>query len=588
MTTTDIIDPDPGKGWFRRFVPLLRRHRGVVAVTLLTSVASQGLAYVIPLIVRLTIDDAIIAKTTPLGGLLVALAVVGAARYACSWLHHRSIWTAAANMQFDLRASLQERLGRQSFAFHDRMDTGEVLSRADNDIRTMQMFLIFAPAVAVLYVGFGVALAIMLAADVLLTVLVVSTVPVMVWLGIRMRTAAYPLAWLVQARMAGVSSAADENLEGARVVRSAAAEEAQIDAFDVAAQAHRWAGEREVVVRARYQPLMELSQQAAIAMFVLLGGLRAVAGRLTVGTFIMFVSYIALLQMPIRMTGFAVMMAQRARAGAGRILELVDHPFEVEDAPGAPALHVAGGRIELDNVSFGYGDSQDVLRDCNLEVGAGEKVALVGATATGKTTLTKLVLRFYDVDRGAVRIDGQDVREVTQESLRANIGLVMEDAFLFTASVRDNIAYARPDADDAAVWEAAVAAGAEPFIRNLPDGLDTIVGERGHTLSGGQKQRIAIARTLLQDPAILILDDATSAIDATTEQQIHHALERLLAGRTTLLIAHRPATIALADRVAVLHDGAICCTGRPQELLETCANYRRLFGTPAVREVVSS
>ncbi|HEX9890309.1 MAG TPA: ABC transporter ATP-binding protein, partial [Nitriliruptorales bacterium] len=377
----------------------------------------------------------------------------------------------------------------------------------------------------------------------------------------------------VQQRTADLTAVVEENLAGAHVVRGMAAERQQIAALERAAERQRWAAEEEIRLRARYQPLLEALPRLAIALFVLYGGYLAVHGEVTVGTLVLFTVYVAFLQHPFRVLGFIVMMGQRARASAGRIFEVVDAQPEIVTPPGAPDLIDPLGLVTFEHVRFGYGDGPDVLHDVSLELRPGETVALVGRTGCGKSTLARLVPRFYDVRDGRVTVDGHDVRELTLESLRTHVGIVLEEPFLFTSSIRDNIAFGRPDAllDD--VQEAARAAGATAFIEELPDGFDTVVGERGYTLSGGQRQRISIARMLLHNPKVLVLDDATSAIDVQVEQQIHDALERLLEGRTTLVIAHRLSTIAVADRVAFLKDGVIAATGTHRELLDTVPEY---------------
>ncbi|HEY1116789.1 MAG TPA: ABC transporter ATP-binding protein, partial [Acidimicrobiales bacterium] len=325
--------------------------------------------------------------------------------------------------------------------------------------------------------------------------------------------------------------------------------------------------------------LMENLPRLGMALTLLYGGYLAIDGEVTVGTIITFSSYVLLLQAPFRMLGFFMIMSQRAAASAGRIFEILDTPAEITDRPGARDLVDPRGDVRFDGVGFAYGDGAPVLDGFDLHVRPGETVAIVGATGSGKSTIARLLLRFYEVDAGAVRIDGHDVQDVTMASLRHHVGMVSDEPFLFSSSIRDNIAYARPDASDAEIEAAARAANAHGFILELSEGYDTVIGERGYTLSGGQRQRISIARTLLADPAVLILDDATSAVDVRVEAEIHEALEGLSADRTTLIIAHRLSTIALADRVALIGGGRVLALDTHQRLLAHEPRYREVLAS---------
>jgi ATP-binding cassette subfamily B protein len=334
-----------------------------------------------------------------------------------------------------------------------------------------------------------------------------------------------------------------------------------------------WAYEKDADLRARFTPIMQNLPQVGLALVLLFGGWMVIHGTVGIGAILAFNAYLLMLQAPFMMLGMLIMMGQRAGASAERIFEVLDERPDVVERPGAVDLEVTAGRVAFTDVSFGYGPGSSVIEDVSLTLEPGETVALVGRTGSGKSTLARLLLRFYDVDDGAITIDGTNVADVTLPSLRAQVGVVTDEPFLFSASVADNIAYGRPDASRDEVIAAAMAANAHGFISTLSDGYDTVVGERGYTLSGGQRQRIAIARALLVNPPILLLDDATSAIDVHVEQLIHEALETLLAERTTLVVAHRLSTIALADRVALLEDGRITATGTHAELLATVPVY---------------
>jgi len=573
-------DPDPTLGWVRRLRPLVAAHRGTVAASLTLALIGHVATMGTPLVLKRALDEGLVARTAPLSGFVWQLAVLTAVSFAAGLGNRWFMMRTAALLEYDLRSILQRHLGRQSFAFHDEAETGQLISRANSDLNVIKMFLVFVPSIVMLFVGSLFGLVVMLRADVGLTLVTLSVMPATIVTGVKMRRVSFPLSWLVQSRTADVTTIVEENLAGANVVRAMAAERDQIRRLEHEAEALRWAAEREVAVRARYQPLMRAIPQAGTALFLLAAGWQATHGSVSAGDVLLFTSYAAILQFPFHVLGFAIMMAQRGRAASGRLFEIIDREPDVRDRADAVELSAVAGAITFRDVAFSYPDGTAVLRGFNLDIAPGERVALVGRTASGKSTLAHLLARFHDVEAGAVLVDGIDIRDVTQASLRSHIGVVMDDAFLFTASLRDNIVYARPDATDAEVVAAAEAAGALDFIDALPQRWDTVVGERGHTLSGGQRQRIAIARVLVQNPAILILDDATSAVDVEVELRIHDALEHTLQGRTTLLIAHRPATIALADRVVLLEGGVVTAQGTHAWLLANEPAYAKVLDQP--------
>jgi ATP-binding cassette subfamily B protein len=567
------VHTDRSLRWFRRMLPFLRAHRGLLAVSLGGMVLTQVFTMIGPFVLRSAIDDALVARVRPLDVFVWVLVVLSVGRLVAGMASRFALHKAGASIQFDLRSLLQRHLGAQSFSYFDESQTGQMISRANADLRAIEMFLIFGPAVGVMLVGAAIALGLMFTIHIGLTLVATSTLPLVYWVGIRMRRTLFPLSWLVQARTADVATVTQENMAGAHVVRAMNAERDQIRALDTAAERLRWVSTREVDVRAVYQPLIENLPRLATALFVLYAGILVIRGSVTIGTLVLFTSYVAWLQSPFRILGFMVMLGQRARASASRIFEIIDHDPEIVDRADAVDLVTVAGDVRFEHVRFGYGDGPDILVDFDLRLRPGETVALVGRTGSGKSTAARLLPRFYDVRDGAVLIDGTDVRGVTLGSLRAHVGMVTDEPFLFSTSVRDNIAYTRPDAAFEEVCEAARAAGAAEFIDGLPQGYDTVVGERGYTLSGGQRQRLAIARTLLANPEVLILDDATSAVDVHVEREIHAALEGLLHNRTTLIIAHRLSTIALADRVAILADGRVLATGTHAELLASEPRY---------------
>ena len=557
----------------------------------------------IPAVIRNAIDTALDDRTAALGGFVAWVLVLGLGRAVLTFVYRYGLYRMAFEIDTDLRVILYEHLSRLSFSFYDRTQSGQVISRANSDIRSVQMFLVFAPLITMTSVMFAAALVYMLSIHVLLTLVAVLPLPGVYLLGKRLRDDVFPLSWIVQARLAGVAELVDENINGVRVVRSFAAERAQINALAKAATRLEWAGVRTIEARAHYNPIIENLPRVGTLGVLVYGGWLVIQGDITEGTLFAFATYVLLLQAPFRTLGLFLMFGQRARASAARIYEVLDEKPDIVDRPDAVDLTDPRGEIVFDDVSFRYaatgsdemgGESDDaaenamdetvdddaanlVLDGFTLRVEPGETVALVGRTGSGKSTVARLLGRFYDVTDGAVRIDGHDVRDLTQASLRHAVGTVSDDPFLFSATLADNIAYARPDADRADVIAAARAAQAHEFITALPDGYDEVVGERGYTLSGGQRQRVALARALLANPKILVLDDATSAIDVHVEELIHRALKEQLTDRTTLVIAQRLSTIALADRVALVQDGRVAVTGTHRELLRTEPAYAEIL-----------
>ena len=511
---------------------------------------------------------------------------LGVATGALGYVSRLFLFKTAYAIEFDLRNIIYEHLTRMSFPFYDRVQSGQLISRANSDIRSVQMYLTFGPSILVQCGVAVVAFGFMLTISVPLAFVAMATMPLVYLTGVKMRASMFPVSWLIQARLADVATIVDENVNGVRVVKSFAAEQQQLRALARAADRVQWAYVKDADLRARWAPTIQNLPQAGLALVLLFGGYMVIQGHLQLGAILAFNAYLLMLQAPFMMLGMIIMMGQRAKASAERIFEILDEQPSVTDRVGAVDLVDCRGDVRFDSVDFSYGagDATAVLDHFDLHLRPGETVALVGRTGVGKSTVARLLTRFYDVTGGAVRVDGTDVRQLTLASLRANVGVVLDEPFLFSMSIRDNIAYGRPDADLADVEAAAVAAGADEFIRELPDGYDSIVGERGYTLSGGQRQRVAIARTLLVNPPILVLDDATSAIDVQVEQRIHEALRELMKGRTTLIIAHRLSTIGLADRVVLLDGGKVVADGTHAELLRTTPLYAEVLAQAAEAE----
>ncbi|MFP6640751.1 MAG: ABC transporter ATP-binding protein [Myxococcota bacterium] len=571
------VDPDSSKGWFRRLVPVLAAHRTLILASLTGGLFVAAAGAVTPRLVMSAIDVAMDKQAAAISFYGWLLGGIALARFLLSMGFRYGMQKASQELEYDLRASIYEHLSTLSFGFYDRAQTGQLISRANADIRAVQMFLMFAPMMSITLVSFVAALGIMISINPMLTLVALVPIPGVYWMGLHMRTKLFPMSWLIQARMADVATIVEENVTGVRIVKSFAAERQQLGLLGRASERLRWITVKQVKIRAFFAPVMENLPRIGRALVLLYGGWLAIEGQLTIGALVAINMYMIGLQAPFRMIGFLMIMSQRAAASAQRIYAIFDERSEVQEREGAVDLLIDHGRVSLEHVSFGYGNGPNVIEDLSLTIEPGETVAVVGRTGSGKSTLMRLLPRFYDVREGCVKIDGVDVRDATLESLRTRIGLVLDEPFLFSESIHANIAYARPNAAREKIVEAALMADAHGFIDELPEGYDTIVGERGYTLSGGQRQRIAIARTLLADPRVLVLDDATSSVDVRVEQQIHQALGRLLEGRTTIVIAHRLSTIALADRVVLLDEGRIVADGRHEELLQTVPAYAEVL-----------
>jgi ATP-binding cassette subfamily B protein len=568
------IDPDHDKTWLRRALPLVMARKATLFTALGLSFVSLMLQVQIPNLLNSAVTNSLEHHTTPLAHYVRIVFALAVAAGLTSYVARLFLMRTAYAMEFDLRNMIYTHLTRMSFGFYDRVQSGQLISRANSDIRSVQMYLTMGPNILVQCSIAIVAFVYMLTINVPLAFVAMVTLPLVFVMGVRMRRQMFPVSWLIQARLAEVAMIVDENINGVRVVKSFAAEQRELNALERAADKLRWSYIGDADLRARFTPVVQNLPQVGMAFVLLLGGYLVIHGHLGTGAILAFSLYIVMLQAPFQMLGMLFMLSQRAAASAGRIYEVLDEQPTVVDAPDAEVLTHSRGDVQLEGVDFAYGpDAPLILNDLNLHLRPGETVAMVGRTASGKTTVARLLSRFYDVTGGSVKVDGHDVRDLTIESLRSQIGVVLDEPFLFSVSIHDNIAYGRPDAPIEEIQAAARAAGAQEFIEQLPQGYDTIIGERGYTLSGGQRQRIAIARTLLVNPPILVLDDATSAVDVQVEQGIHEALKTLMQGRTTLIVAHRLSTIGLADRVVLLEQGQIVADGTHAELLESSQLY---------------
>ena len=586
---TAHVDPDPSKGWFRRLLPVIRARRATFIMVLVTGLSGLALQVSVPMVLRQAVDVAVDQRAGGLEGHVLLLVVMAAASFGLRFAYRYLLFGTACRIETDLRSQIYDHLTRLSFSFYDRVAGGEVISRANSDIRSIQLLLAFGPLAGLSAISFLMAFGFMLSIHVPLALVTVSTMPLVYVLGQRLRDQVFPLSWVTQGRMAEVAMVVDENINGTRVVKSFAAESDQIALLSMVADRLRWSATALIEARARFNPLIEALPRLGMALVLLYGGHLVIDGEIGVGSLLAFSAYVTMISVPFRMFGFVLLQTQRAAASALRIYEILDEKPAIVDRPGARPLSAPRGRVEFRNVTFRYPGVDDrespaVLDGFDLVVQPGETVAIVGRTGCGKSTVARLLPRFYDVDGGAVLIDGTDVRDLTLASLRAHVSQVPDEAFLFSDTLHDNIAFGRPEAPRHEVVAAARVARADGFIGNLEHGFDEVVGERGYTLSGGQRQRISIARTVLANPAILILDDATSAVDVRTEEGIHHGLGDLLAGRTTIVIAHRLSTISLADRVVLMEDGRIVADGTHAHLLVTEPRYRAIVAQVEYRE----
>ncbi|HEY8770989.1 MAG TPA: ABC transporter ATP-binding protein [Thermoleophilaceae bacterium] len=561
---------------FWRLLGFLRPYRGGVIASFVLAAAAMAMGVLVPYLVGRTIDEIRHggANLWPLAG---AVAAAGLLRLAFSVVRRLLAGRVSLGVEYDLRNRMYTHLQSLELGFFDGQQTGQLMSRSTVDLQGVRFFLgyglIFMAQSALTIV---IAAAVMLALNVPLALVALAPMPFVIYVAFRYGLKNRPASQEVQQRIAELTAEAEENVSGVRVVKAFAQEPRQLRRFEGVVRRVFDQSMVSTRLQAFYSPFIGFLPQIGLALILLVGGRQAINGDITVGEFVAFYGYVLMLTGPMRIFGIALGMAQRAVASGARVFEILDREPRLTAPPGAPDLPEGGGRVELRGVSFAYDGGEPVLRDVDLDVEAGRTVALVGGTGSGKTTLVALIPRLYDVDEGAMLVDGADVRSVDIGSLRREIAMVSDDAFLFSATLRDNIAYARPDASDEEVAEATRRAGLTEVLDELPAGYDTLVGERGHTLSGGQRQRVAIARALLAAPRILILDDATSSVDATTEGLIKEALREVMAGRTTFVIAHRLSTIALADEIVVLEEGRVLARGNHDELLESSPLYAEI------------
>ncbi len=562
-----------------RLLGYLRPYKSYVGLAYVAMLLSTGLNLLVPQIIAWAIDYGVsqeqASTLVAAGALIMVIALVRGVlgfvqRYFGEWLTNR--------VAYDLRNEFYNAVQYQPFAFHDQSHTGDLMSRATSDISESERFagigLMDLTATLLLMVGVIIA---MLLESVPLTLLAMLPMPILIFTTVRFGITIEPMFKRIQEQMGTLSNVMQESLTGIHVVKAFAREPHELDKFD--RENNEWFSRRQGLIRkwANNWPFMTFLIMLSIFLLLWFAGPSALRGDITVGSLFALISYVLMLNSPVQRLGFLVNLAATAGASATRVFEIIDLPQEVVDQADALALADPRGDVRFEHVSFSYRDGLHVLADVDFHAKPGDKIALIGPTGSGKTTITNLLPRFYDATSGRIFVDDHDVRELQLKSLRGHIGIVLQEPFLFSQTVRENIAYGRTDASMEDVVAAATVARAHEFILELEDGYDTSVGERGVTLSGGQKQRIAIARALLADPRILILDDSTSSVDTETEHLIQEALSELMMGRTTFIIAQRLLTLKHADCILVIQDGRIAERGTHDELLASDGLYRQIY-----------
>ena len=583
------IDQDKSKNWFRRVLPILLANKWSFSMGITLMITTMMLGVSVPALIGKLVDSIepalLTGDTNNFIFLVTVIFIISFIRFFGAAVGSYQLGRVSNQLEADLRSVVYNHLFTLSFSFFDKTQTGQLISRANSDIKTIQMFLMIAPMLLTSLLSFAFAAIYMLSVHLTLALASMIAIPLVFFLSVKLRRLTFPLSWLTQARQADVAVIVDENVNGQRIVKSFAQEMMQVNLLARAAKKLQWVQVRSVDVSAFYNPLIEnLSVLGSVLVWVY-GGWLVIEGEIALGSLVAFTMYLMMIQMPFRFLGWMLMLEQRAKASAGRIFEILDETSEIKDKENIVEIEKLKGEVSFKNVHFAYAE-EPILKGLSFEVEPNETVAIVGQTGSGKSTIIRLLSRFYDVDKGSISVDGVNVQDMGVRNLHYHVTQVLDEPFLFSVSIRDNIAYGRPNASMDEIIQAAKAAEAHDFIEQTSDGYDTVVGERGYTLSGGQRQRLGIARALIVDPSILILDDATSAIDVKIEAKIHKSLLKLLNKRTTILIAHRLSTINLADRILVLDEGEIIASGTHEELLRDEPRYSEILSQQSTKEII--
>ena len=567
-----------GSSLLRSFT-FLRKYRSIAIGVYGLALLTNALAVLIPQTIRWIVDAGIVQRDMSiLQASLLGLLLLSLVKGSVDFVLGRWTEVASQGVAYDIRNAIYDKLSSLSFSYHDKAQTGQLLARSISDVERIRFLT--GRAILRLFQSSTLMLltfAALLLMSPLLALLSMLLMPLLGYVAFRFGRVYRPLSLDLQHQLAEMTTVLEQNLRGAKIVKAFAQEDAEIGRFNK--QNQHWAelAAQQVVMQARYIPLLDFIASLSAVVIIWLGGRLVIEGNLSIGELVAFTTYLGQLISPVRRLGVIIPAVAMASAAGERVFTILDAQSEVVDAPDAVPLPQINGQVEFENVSFAYFHERPVLDKLNFTARTGEVVALLGATGSGKSTIINLIPRFYDVTGGRILVDGHDLRGVTLTSLRDQIGIVLQESVLFAASIRENIAFGLNGVSDAEVIEAAKAAQAHDFISEMPQGYDTEVGERGVTLSGGQKQRIAIARALLKDPRILLLDDATSSVDTETERLIQIALERLMTGRTSFIIAQRLSTVRLADKVLVLQGGRVAAAGTHEELLNTSGLYAEIY-----------
>jgi ATP-binding cassette subfamily B protein len=576
--------PDDITTGLRLLAQTIRGYRRELAFSILGALLWMLMLVSVPYLVGRTVDEAILAgdpdRIAPLVAMLVVAGVllgvgIGVRRYFSFRVSYRA--------EADLRNRMFEHIQRMAFSFHDVTSTGELMARASSDLGQVRLIFAMTPITVANLAMFLLVVIVLIALDPVLGAAASLTVPTVLLAARAYAKRVIRLSFEVQHRLADLSRVVEESIGGIQVTKSYGQEAQEQAKLDRTARRIYDRATRLARIRSSFAPAFEVIPSVATVAVLWLGGVRVVGGQLTLGEFVAFTQYLALLNFPLRITGWFFAQLPRAAAASTRIQSLLGEAPAIADPTDPVPLGPGRGEVRFRDVSFSYRGTPDVLRGIDLTVPGGTSLALVGSTGAGKTTIAHLIPRFRDLDSGAITIDGTDVASVRLEELRREVAVVFQETFLFSASVRDNIAFGSPDASDEQVRLAARLAQSHGFISDFPDGYDTVIGERGHSLSGGQRQRVALARAVLRDPRVLILDDATSSVDALVEAEMLAALEQVMRGRTTIIIAHRTSTLALVDSVAFIDDGQIVAVGPHLELLATVPRYGEVLAQEEAR-----